>query len=718
MLSKKVLFIIIFVCLALALVVGVSIYLIYNSKKDNFYNVTLPLASVSGRYLKINAPTGQPINIAGVFIYDQNGNNLITDQTYAMSHASMNSVYISADKALNIIFATDSNGTNNVNRNINDSPLNFENYKYVPTSGPEFTLSQNWNMQNPNISHSLGGVNALDFWQYDFGSDINISAVEIYTRTDCCFERNINLTVQVINSNGNISLLNTPTEFAPVIISTVVSNQIARATSTTAGATSTTAGATSTTAGATSTTMGATSTTMGATSTTAGIGTTSTTATTDSTTSTKMDMDFTSKIVDNTYTLTQSQNLYPSITCRYIKIRMPEIQIAGLIIIDDAGNNLQYRPSDYIPTRLNTTYFDGINNADASIIYNQTKNINFNIYKHTVVNDMYNNNIINIIHKNDKTLIGTINCVDKQNSFTSQDVSEIIIDLGSKINISTIILFPYIKKECDYKYAGHQSPALEMVKDSNDLYSCSLGMIGGAIALLDENKNILFDWRLITTMSNETDMIYNSVLLEKDINSNYNPSKNIFFIVESQNKLSFKNIPKIYEKIDINIAPVDNGNLLTPPNVNNSNSINPILELSMNTIKSDIDVIPSMNTIKPDIGVIPNMNTIKPKISALPNISEDIIGISNNVTMPKLNMPAMPQIPIATPGMITNLLNNGIGIDYLTSQGMALNSAYRGPSTNIIQTNFSGTSNVYSPFLYYNKGSSEKFIGKLYHPYP
>ena len=81
-------------------------------------------------------------------------------------------------------------------------------------------------------------------------------------------------------------------------------------------------------------------------------------------------------------------------------------------------------------------------------------------------------------------------------------------------------------------------------------------------------------------------------------------------------------------------------------------------------------------------------------------------------------MPSMPQFPVATPGMITDFLNNGVGIDYLTSQGMGLNSSHRGPSTNIVQTNFSGTSNVYSPFLYYNKGSSEKFIGKLYHPYP
>ena len=706
MISKKVLFII---GLIVALLVGVCVFLIYKPKKDNFYNISLPLASVSGRYVKINAPAGQPINIAGVFIYGKNGNNLITNQTYAMANVSMNSEYSPANKALDIIFATDSNGTNNVNRNINDSPLIFQNYRYTQNSGSAYILSQTWQGMNANIAHSMGGVNALDYWQYDFGSDIDISAVEIYTRTDCCPERNINLTVQVINSNGNISLLNTPAAFAPVIISTVVSNQIVGSTYTTAGATSTTVDSTSTTSGATSTTAGDTSTIAGATSTTAGA--TSTTATIDSTTSTKTDMDFTSKIVDNTYTLTQSQNIYPSISCRYITINAPKIQIAGLIIIDETGNNLQYRPSDYMPTMLNTTYFDGINNADASIIYNQTKNINFDIYKHTVVNDMYNNNIINIIHKNDKTLIGTINCADKQNSFTSQDtsqdISQIIIDLGSKINISTIILFPYIKKECDYKYAGHLGPALEKVKDSNNLYSCSLGMMFGNIVLLDENKNHLFSWRLIKTMPNETYTIYNSVLLEKDINGNYNPSKNIFFIVESQNKLSFKNIPKIYEKFDINIAPANNHNYDNSinPNVNNGNSINPILELSMNTIKPDIDVIPSINTIKPSI-------------SALPNISEDIIGISNNVTMPKLNMPAMPQIPIATPGMITNLLNNGIGIDYLTSQGMALNSAYRGPSTNIVQTNFSGTSNVYSPFLYYNKGSSEKFIDKLYHPYP
>jgi hypothetical protein len=92
-------------------------------------------------------------------------------------------------------------------------------------------------------------------------------------------------------------------------------------------------------------------------------------------------------------------------------------------------------------------------------------------------------------------------------------------------------------------------------------------------------------------------------------------------------------------------------------------------------------------------------------------------GATIPATTSGMSMPSIPQIPVATPGMITNLLNNGVGIDYLTSQGIGMNSAYRGPSTNIVQTNFSGTSNVYSPYLYYNKGSTERFFDKTNYSY-
>jgi len=82
--------------------------------------------------------------------------------------------------------------------------------------------------------------------------------------------------------------------------------------------------------------------------------------------------------------------------------------------------------------------------------------------------------------------------------------------------------------------------------------------------------------------------------------------------------------------------------------------------------------------------------------------------------------------PNMTPEQITSLLNSGIDIKTLmqqsqgqggqsdiptslNSQGVKMSSQFKGPSTNIVQTDFSGTSNIYSPYLYYNKGSTEKF---------
>ena len=51
--------------------------------------------------------------------------------------------------------------------------------------------------------------------------------------------------------------------------------------------------------------------------------------------------------------------------------------------------------------------------------------------------------------------------------------------------------------------------------------------------------------------------------------------------------------------------------------------------------------------------------------------------------------------------------NNGT---VLSENGITGNSHYRGPSTNILQKNYKGATNIYSPFLYYNKGTSEQFL--------
>ena len=80
----------------------------------------------------------------------------------------------------------------------------------------------------------------------------------------------------------------------------------------------------------------------------------------------------------------------------------------------------------------------------------------------------------------------------------------------------------------------------------------------------------------------------------------------------------------------------------------------------------------------------------------------------------------MNMFPNITPEQLTQLINSGIDISsfmpsinnngtVLSENGINVNSQYRGPSTNIIQKNYKGTTNIYSPFLYYNKGTTEKF---------
>lgn len=97
-----------------------------------------------------------------------------------------------------------------------------------------------------------------------------------------------------------------------------------------------------------------------------------------------------------------------------------------------------------------------------------------------------------------------------------------------------------------------------------------------------------------------------------------------------------------------------------------------------------------------------------------------------SISTPTINMShtliddIMSLFPNITPDELIELINSGIDINrlipsiynngtVLSETGINVNSQYRGPSTNILQQNYKGTTNVYSPFLYYNKGTTEKF---------
>jgi hypothetical protein len=73
------------------------------------------------------------------------------------------------------------------------------------------------------------------------------------------------------------------------------------------------------------------------------------------------------------------------------------------------------------------------------------------------------------------------------------------------------------------------------------------------------------------------------------------------------------------------------------------------------------------------------------------------------------------RLPILTPKQIADLLESGMDLSSLMSgtsvneKGIKYDSFMRGPSTNIVQVDYSGSSNIYSPYLYYNKSTNEKF---------
>ena len=120
-----------------------------------------------------------------------------------------------------------------------------------------------------------------------------------------------------------------------------------------------------------------------------------------------------------------------------------------------------------------------------------------------------------------------------------------------------------------------------------------------------------------------------------------------------------------------------------------------------NSIYKVITVQNQPETTKPDTT---KPETTKPDTTQ-PNTTKPYI------TQPYTTQPIMNNISSLLPNLsfesIVPFLNSGIDLlalysdkNYMSEKGMHFDSQLRGPSTNIYQQNFSGSSNVYSPYLY------------------
>ena len=98
---------------------------------------------------------------------------------------------------------------------------------------------------------------------------------------------------------------------------------------------------------------------------------------------------------------------------------------------------------------------------------------------------------------------------------------------------------------------------------------------------------------------------------------------------------------------------------------------------------------------------------------AMPNM-QNILNIPN---INQLIADIQSKYPNITPDQLTKLINAGVNISSLTdtngislnSRGININPNANGPSTNIYQSSINGNTNIYSPYLYYNKSTTEQF---------
>lgn len=155
-------------------------------------------------------PTDKFINIAGVFIYNNFGINIIPQE---IGSATMNSIYSDVDNSINKKLVAAFNALNvskliapnrklvNATNDLINYNTNKNIYYNIEKNGYFGVLTND--LSQAYISHSAGNGSNPDTWTYTFNTDIDIAAIEIFPRMDCCINRNKGLTVEFKDSNGN-----------------------------------------------------------------------------------------------------------------------------------------------------------------------------------------------------------------------------------------------------------------------------------------------------------------------------------------------------------------------------------------------------------------------------------------------------------------------------------------------------------------------------------
>ena len=579
--KKHILYAIIFFIIA-----AIIIYMLYNFhyKNEAYKNITTyknskshfaTLNILQGSRVRIKTANAKPLYLFGVFIYGGYENNVIN--TYSSGTANMSSIRIIPGN--NPYQSRPENALKYPNENLNRIiPNNIQEEAFITDAN--FTT-------NKNYCSSTADNDPNPFWEFTFSNNVPISAIEIYSRNDCCADSISNATIEIYDTSNNL-IWNTKFRNITNLDNSESNNP--------------------------------------------------------------------NKPINLSDTW-QIFQVFNSIKCYKLKIISDKtlgssgyISFAGIFAYDNTGNNLFYHK-----------YWDSINNVsnlpniDFNSGYNQDYNSFTSIYP--VMNSNYNIdntysygfNALKISNETERFLCitDTLNkCAglpltdingshDWQNWYgpnknishsEENNISYWLFDFKNETSISGIELFPRL--DCCFERA-----------------------VNIIIQLLDQNNNIIATSKPKSAVQNTTTSTPNEYPI-------------IYYIDDFDNTITTTNITATNT--------TENG---TQPPVTGTQP-------------------PVSGTQPPVTGTQPPVTGIQPPVTG---------------TQPPVTGTQPTRNPSITSSQIMDLLNNGMNINMLSSEGIGISTEMRGPTTNIVQTNLIGSSNIYSPFLYYNKGSTEKF---------
>jgi hypothetical protein len=242
------------------------------------------------------------------------------------------------------------------------------------------------------------------------------------------------------------------------------------------------------------------------------------------------------------------------------------------------------------------------------------------------------------------------------------------------------------------------------------------------------NSNNIFSY--------ESDGIIREVIVDLNPGKNGNVLVSQVILLVSKDKCSNGNLC-MYDNVNGDVSlfnsldnVMDNSQFINKELLEKNKTLNINWKYSLKNSITDISLLYQnyiLNFDVKDISILQQFKDIKKSkfVDVNSNITLDYVNFEKITNLEVPTSSSVTTKPILTtganisnsavqllPGQVINLLNDGLNVDVLSANGIMYNPSRRGPTTNIIQSDYKGTSNIYSPYIYYNKGVSEKFTAR------